>query len=221
MLTKLQEDFQSGDISVSQLRSGLKELYSKGEVQGSSIKKVSSDLDAIEGIISKSDNAEINGLLESDDTLKMNSVSGMTKKFTDNYEKSKKNYDDAYKGQSESVKADMDRYVSAYAAIDKATIDADKKSINNTTDGQNFMGQFTNNQTNTQNSSSSQGSNVEHTTLQENIDRMANVHDAPTREEHINRQSEYNDLFNSDAGSRYLDANEAEADRRSSSSSSK
>lgn len=219
LLTKLQEDFQSGDISVSQLRSGLKELYSKGEVQGSSIKKVSSDLDAIEGIISKSDNAEINGLLESDDTLKMNSVSGMTKKFTDNYEKSKKNYDDAYKGQSESVKADMDRYVSAYAAIDKATIDADKKSINNTTDGQNFMGQFTNNQTNTQNSSSSQGSNVEHTTLQENIDRMANVHDAPTREEHINRQSEYNDLFNSDAGSRYLDANEAEADRRSSSSS--
>lgn len=220
LLTKLQEDFQSGDISMSQLRSGLKELYSKGEVQGSSIKKVSSDLDAIEGIISKSDNAEINGLLESDDTLKMNSVSGMTKKFTDNYEKSKKNYDDAYKGQSESVKADMDRYVSAYAAIDKATIDADKKSINNTTDGQNFMGQFTNNQTNTQNSSSSQGSNVEHTTLQENIDRMANVHDAPTREEHINRQNEYNDLFNSDVGSRYLDANEKEADRRNSSSGS-
>lgn len=142
LLTRLQENFQAGDISASQLRSGLKELYSRGEVQDSSIKKVSSDLDAIEGIISKSDNAEINGLLESDGTLKMNSVSGMTKKFTENYEKSKKNYDDAYKGQSESIKADMDRYVSASSAIIKSTVDVNKKSVNNTTDGQKFMNQI-------------------------------------------------------------------------------
>ena len=142
LLTKLQENFQAGDISAKQLRNGLEKLYSKGEVQGSSIKKVSSDLDAIEGIISKSDNNEINGLLESDGTLKMNSVSGMTKKFTENYEKSKKNYDDAYKGQSENIKADMDRYVSASSAIIKSTVDVNKKSVNNTTDGQKFMDQI-------------------------------------------------------------------------------
>lgn len=54
---------------------------------------------------------------------------------------------------------------------------------------------------------------VEHTSLQENIDRTVGVHDGPSREEHISRQDEYNSLFNSEAGSRYLDANEAEDDR--------
>lgn len=40
------------------------------------------------------------------------------------------------------------------------------------------------------------------------------VNEAPTREEHNQRQADYNDLFFSETGSNYLDANEREADRR-------
>ena len=115
-------------------------------MQASSVKKVSSDVDAIEGIISSSESTNIKSLMDSDGTLKMNKISGMTKEITENYDSAKKDYDDTYKGQTDSVKAEMDRYVGAYAAIDKSTIDVDKKSVNNTTsvdgNGQSFMDQI-------------------------------------------------------------------------------
>lgn len=145
-LEALQNDFSSGDISATELRNRLQDLYSKGEVQASSVKKVSSDVDAIEGIISSSESTNIKSLMDSDGTLKMNKISGMTKEITENYDSAKKDYDDTYKGQTDSVKAEMDRYVGAYAAIDKSTIDVDKKSVNNTTsvdgNGQSFMDQI-------------------------------------------------------------------------------
>lgn len=163
-LETLQTDFLAGDISATELRNRLQDLYSKGEVQASSVKKVSLDVDAIEGIISSSTSENINSLIGENGILKMNKISGMTKEITELYEKAKKDYDDAYKGQTESVKAEMDRYVSAYVAIDKSTIDVDKKSVNNTTDGQNFMTQINNTSVITSTTPSSSSQNTTATT---------------------------------------------------------
>ena len=161
-LASLQEDFQAGNLSVSQLRSRLKDLYSKGEIQASSIKKVSTDIDSLEGVITKSSNSKINGLLDQSGELKMNKVSGISKEFTENYDFAKKDYDNVYKNQSETVKADMDRYVAASTAIVKSTVDSNKKSVNNTTAGQKYIDQINATQVvikpNAQNSSNSQTS---------------------------------------------------------------
>ena len=129
----------------------------------------------------------------------------------------KAGYDKLYNGSSDTTKQSMDMYLDFSEQLVARSVDEaqGETKVDHKSD---YSFDFSD--TSPIASSSSSSSNVEHTTLQENIDRMSNVHDAPTREEHINRQSEYNDLFNSDAGSRYLDANEAEADRRSSSSSS-
>lgn len=56
-------------------------------------------------------------------------------------------------------------------------------------------------------------SRVETHNTQERIDSLY-VSEAPTHEEHADRADLYNNLFFSEVGSAYLDANEAEADRR-------
>ena len=50
--------------------------------------------------------------------------------------------------------------------------------------------------------------------IRERIDRAYNVHDPVSYDEHQKTQGEYNDLFNSDAGARYVDANEKMADEK-------
>lgn len=50
--------------------------------------------------------------------------------------------------------------------------------------------------------------------VQDRINEVNGVHEAPTRDQHNEQQDYYTRLFNSDEGSRYVDANEREADRR-------
>jgi len=49
--------------------------------------------------------------------------------------------------------------------------------------------------------------------IQERIEQMANVSEAPTREEHNERQDYYTRLFNDPAVSNYVDAVERDSDR--------
>lgn len=65
----------------------------------------------------------------------------------------------------------------------------------------------------TQQTASAQTTSVPTESVYDRINRTANVHDAPTREEHNQRQAELNELFFSDAGKNYLDANERETDK--------
>lgn len=216
-ISNLKNGVMTGQFSFDSFRDQLNSLVNRGIVISSDAGGISAKMDSIENKVN-SDATIKEGMIKDGKIIFGNSGLGTLKSDVDSAASdAKAGYDKLYNGSSDTTKQAMDMYLDFSDQLVARSVDeaqGETKVDHKSDYSFDFSG------TSPIASSSSSSSNVEHTTLQENIDRMSNVHDAPTREEHINRQSEYNDLFNSDAGSRYLDANEAEADRRSSSSSS-
>lgn len=218
----IKNSFATGKMSSNVMRTKLNGLIDAGEIDSSSGIKISGKLDSIENTLDN--NKDLKGLLVGENgVLKVGSD---LKELKTGAEKAatiaKSNYDTVYNGSSESAKKEMDNYVAASDEIISKYVKEkgkgnDPKANNINTVGTHYNGskeKENDGQTRVEiHSDKGTITNVEHTTLQENIDRAANVHDAPTREEHISRQDDYNNLFNSDVGSRYLDANEREDDR--------
>lgn len=221
-IENIKNAFATGHLSSNEMRTKLNALIDNGTIDSSSGLKISGKLDSIENQLDnnvdlKKELVDDNGNLKLGSNLKEEKRKA-EKKASD----AKSTYDDIYKGSSENIKHEMDNYVSASDEIIRKTVDERGKGNNPKANNINTVGTHYNGSKEKENDRqtrveihSDKGTiaNVEHTTLQENIDRAANVHDAPTREEHISRQDDYNNLFNSDVGSRYLDANEREDDR--------
>lgn len=216
----IKNSFAKGNMSSNEMRTKLNGLIDAGEIDSSSGLKISGKLDSIENTLDN--NIELKkALVGANGELK---VGTNLKELKTGAEKAatiaKSNYDTVYNGSSESAKKEMDNYVAASDEIVSKYV-KEKGKANNKPENINTVGTHYDGSKEKENDGEKRVEihqtegikNVEHTTLQENIDRAANVHDAPTREEHISRQADYNDLFNSDAGSRYLDANEREDDR--------
>ena len=218
----IKNSFATGKMSSNVMRTKLNGLIDAGEIDSSSGIKISGKLDSIENTLDN--NTDLKDLLVGENgVLKVGSD---LKELKTGAEKAatiaKSNYDTVYNGSSESVKKEMDNYVAASDEIISKYVKEKGKGNDPKANNINTVGTHYNGSKEKENDGqtrvvihSDKGTitNVEHTTLQENIDRAANVHDAPTREEHISRQDDYNNLFNSDVGSRYLDANEREDDR--------
>lgn len=221
-IESIKNAFATGKMSSNVMRTKLNGLIDAGEIDSSSGIKISGKLDSIENTLDN--NTDLKKLLVGEKgVLKVGSdLKEVKRKVEKKATDAKSTYDDMYKGSSENIKHEMDNYVSASDEIIRKTVDERGKGNNPKANNINTVGTHYNGSKEKENdrktrveihSDKDTITNVEHTTLQENIDRAANVHDAPTREEHISRQDDYNNLFNSDVGSRYLDANEREDDR--------
>lgn len=219
-IESIKNAFATGNMTSNEMRTKLNALIGNGTIDSSSGLKISGKLDSIENQLDnnvdlKKELVDDNGNLKLGSNLKEEKRKA-EKKASD----AKSTYDDIYKGSSENIKHEMDNYVSASDEIIRKTVDERGKGNDPDKNNINTVGTHYNGSTNKEYDGkdrveihSNPITNIEHTTLQEKIDRAANVHDAPTREEHISRQDDYNNLFNSDVGSRYLDANEREDDR--------
>ena len=213
----IKNSFAKGTMSSNKMRTKLNGLIDAGEIDSSSGLKISGKLDSIENTLDN--NTDLKKILVgSGGVLKVGSDLKDLKTRTEKAATiAKSNYDTVYNGSSESAKKEMDNYVAASDEIVSKYV-KEKGKANNKSENINTVGTHYDGSKEKENDGQtrveiSNTSSTSRETVQERIDRVANVHDAPTREEHISRQADYNDLFNSDAGSRYLDANEREDDR--------
>lgn len=219
-IESIKNAFATGKMSSNVMRTKLNGLIDAGEIDSSSGIKISGKLDSIENTLDN--NTDLKDLLVGEKgVLKVGSdLKEVKRKAEKKATDAKSTYDDMYKGSSENIKHEMDNYVSASDEIIRKTVDERGKGNDPTKNNINTVGTHYNGSThpeydkeNPERVEISNTSSTSRETVQERIDRVANVHDAPTREEHISRQDDYNNLFNSDVGSRYLDANEREDDR--------
>lgn len=112
-------------------------------------------------------------------------------------------YSKIHDSLGDKAKSEMDRYVNNGSIIEKEYVKEVGKAENNKYNKIK--------ETSSNSSSSDSNSGVTHRTLQENIDEAANVHAAPTREEHNERQDYYTRFFNDPAVSNAIDRNEQAA----------
>ena len=209
-ISDLKNGLLTGKYTADVFRQRMNGLIERGIINGSDGGTISAKLDSIQNKIA-SDSEISKYLLDKDNKLNFG-ASGLGK-ATDiaktKAEAAKSTYDNLYKGSTESDKQEMDRYMAQSEKIVTKSVEQaqGEEKISHKEDIHYDI------QNQTINSTDSATSNNESTPIQETINRAANVHDAPTREEHMRIQDEYNSLFNSDVGARYLDANEREDDR--------
>lgn len=206
-ISDLKNNLVTGKYTANEFRNDLNKLIDRGIINGTDGGTISAKMDSIENKIAS--DKEISGKMIDDAGKLIFGASGLgeiTRIANTKASNAKTTYDNLYKGSSEDVKQEMDKYsAQSEQIVTESVKNAQGETKISHKEDEHYKARTIDN--------SSSNTNVEHTTLQENIDRAANVHDAPTREEHISRQDDYNNLFNSDVGSRYLDANEREDDR--------
>ena len=209
-ISDLKNNLLTGKYSIGQFRNELNSLIDKGIINGTDGGTISSKMDSITNKINSDSDIASNLIGENDKLIFGASGLGKITTFVNSKAaNAKATYDNLYKGSSETMKQEMDKYSTQSEQIVTETVKAAHGSegkVDHKKDKHYQAGYSGPSNTNTT-------ENVEFSTLQENIDKMVGIHDAPTREEHIGKQDYYNSIFNSDVGSRYLDANEREDDR--------
>lgn len=209
-ISDLKNGLLTGKYTADSFRQSMNGLIERGIINGSDGGTISAKLDSIQNKIA-SDEDISKYLVNENGTLNFGSsgLGAVTNIANTKASDAKTTYDNLYKGSSESDKKEMDRYMAQSEKIVTKSVEQaqGEEKISHKEDKHYDV------QDQTINSTDSATSNNESTPIQEAINRAANVHDAPTREEHMRIQDEYNSLFNSDVGARYLDANEREDDR--------